>query len=736
MLSTDQNILKSGTEAQKRMLDYGGIFDELHIIIYTMRQGLRDKGQMTIADNVFVYPTNSLFKPVFFWHAYKIAKKIIIDSRFQISDSVITAQDPFETGLVGWLLKRRFQLPLQIQIHADIFSPYFWEESLKNKLRVLLAKFLLPKADGIRVVSERIKNSLVTNRQSLVAKITVLPIFVDVRKIQNKKPKIDLRQKYPDYKFIFLMASRLTREKNIGLAIEAAQEVVKKYPKTLFLIVGEGPEQKNLQLLITNYQLRNNVIIEPWTEDLISYYKIADLFLLTSNYEGYGRTVVEAMAAGLPVIMTDVGLAGELLIDELDGGVVPVNDKEALIKTIGELLENQEKREGLIQEAQKIIESLMPKNEYLRLYKESLENMPKPKPKLAYILSKYQENDPTHFAHLHDFIKRIVNYFNLFLIVERGIKPPADFGYQRARLARLSVWPILYARFSGYKNFYVHYSFGAAFWASLITRLFGGRVFYWNCGEPWKYHRSFFREIFEKSVYKLITFLVTGTESIAKGYSRHYGIPIDKIKIMPNWINLDSVKRQVSSVKVNELKQQLNIAKDAKVILFVHRLSKRKGAHYLPEILNNLRSENVVLIIIGDGPERSNIQLQIANYKLQDKVRFLGWVPNREILNYFTIADLFIMPSEEEGFPRVLLESMVMGIPFVANNVGDVSGIIPAAMRDYVVKTGDTRQFTVKIKELLFKNPRELAKMKDLLMDGVKQYDISIIIKIFVDILQ
>ena len=62
--------------------------------------------------------------------------------------------------------------------------------------------------------------------------------------------------------------------------------------------------------------------MEPWTDDPFSYYKTADLFLLTSNYEGYGMAVVEAMAAGCPVIMTDVGLAGEVLIDKKDGLVV------------------------------------------------------------------------------------------------------------------------------------------------------------------------------------------------------------------------------------------------------------------------------------------------------------------------------------------------------------------------------------------------------------------------------
>jgi glycosyltransferase involved in cell wall biosynthesis len=110
-------------------------------------------------------------------------------------------------------------------------------------------------------------------------------------------------------------------------------EIVKIYPKTLLVISGDGPEKKNLEL-------RQNVVIEPSVnfETLISYYKAADLFLLTSNYEGYGRTVIEAAAAGLPVVMTDVGLA-----PPAGGGkVTPVGDKEVLIRTILEAIKNPE----------------------------------------------------------------------------------------------------------------------------------------------------------------------------------------------------------------------------------------------------------------------------------------------------------------------------------------------------------------------------------------------------------
>jgi len=102
------------------------------------------------------------------------------------------------------------------------------------------------------------------------------------------------------------MVSRLEKEKNIPLAISAMKDMTKKYPKIGLVIVGSGSEKKNLKL-------NNNVVLDGWRdkETIYSYYKSADLLLVTSDYEGYGLTIIEALASGLPVLSTDVGIARE-----------------------------------------------------------------------------------------------------------------------------------------------------------------------------------------------------------------------------------------------------------------------------------------------------------------------------------------------------------------------------------------------------------------------------------------
>ena len=400
------------------MEEYAGLFEELYIVVLTTKNIKYQIANIKKIDNLFLYSTDSRNKLWALWDAYKIGKKILRDNKVMDPsvrwddrvghDWVITAQDAFELGLVGYLLKNKFGIPLQLQIHTDFLSPYFWRESLKNKVRVILAKWLLPRADGVRVVSERINRSISNIKNPArhlpatpddlrwrasarsgvaggqISKIETLPIFVNTEKIKNSvvKPEVDLRKKYPQFTTIILMASRLTREKNIGLAIGAMAEIVKKYPKTGLVIVGSGPEKENLKKSVgapppisspsERGRIEEGVVFEDWSDDLASYYKSADLFLLTSNYEGYGRTPIEAMAGGCPVVMSDVGLAGEILKDGETGMIYSVGDKKALVNVLVDLIGDDKKRRALGERACEVVAKLMKKEEYLKRYRELL----------------------------------------------------------------------------------------------------------------------------------------------------------------------------------------------------------------------------------------------------------------------------------------------------------------------------------------------------------------------------
>jgi len=390
MISTDRKILEENSVVRQRVIQYGSLVEELRVIVFNLKKEINSKSLQFTVDslqksqipntNVFLYPTNSRNRWFYIFDAIRIGRKIIKNYKLKIKNSsnkneiLVTCQDPFETGLVGWCIARKTGAKLQMQIHTDFLSKYFVRESFLNRVRVCLAKFLLPKADGVRVVSERISQSLKTKNYKLKTEPIVLPVFVDIKEFEDKTPSFDLHQKYPQLNFIILMVCRLEKEKNVSLVIEAMSEIVKNNHKVGLVIVGDGSLLKSLQFTVNSLQLGNNVIFEGWQKDLFSYYKTVDLFLFTSNYEGYGMSLIEASASGCPILTTDVGLVGSVL-KEGDIKICKTGDKDCFVAEIKKLLKDKLPLYDMSIKARKRIEEnvIKDKQEYLNKMKEGWE---------------------------------------------------------------------------------------------------------------------------------------------------------------------------------------------------------------------------------------------------------------------------------------------------------------------------------------------------------------------------
>jgi glycosyltransferase involved in cell wall biosynthesis len=95
------------------------------------------------------------------------------------------------------------------------------------------------------------------------------------------------------------------------------------------------------------------------------------------------------------------------------------------------------------------------------------------------------------------------------------------------------------------------------------------------------------------------------------------------------------------------------------------------------------------MVVVGGGPEESNVRRALHGEIASGQVEMHGYVSNPAVLPLMLEADVLLMPSFEEGFPRVLLEAMAAGLPFVAADVGGVATIVLDAPRARLVKPGD-----------------------------------------------
>lgn len=361
-ISLDKKILDKESKNFKRQKEYAGLVNELHIVIFGPEKEIK-------SGNLFIYSSGGSNKISLFLKAHRTAKKILKNKN--LKDWVVTTQDPFESALIGWCLSKKFKIGLNIQEHGDYFSEKYWRnESLLNFLRYYLGKFLIKRADSIRVVAQRIKNALSKMRIDK-NRIVVVPVYTEIKTGSNSVD-IELQKKHKD-KFVFLTLARLVKQKNLPLLIKAFKNVAKKNNQAILLIVGKGPEKKKLVSLAKKLRLGDKIFFIDWTDDIYSYYNLADVYVLSSNYEGWGRVIIEAAGCGLPIIMTDVGCAGEVIKSGESGLVVPIGDKKELEEAMIKLIGDKESRERLGEEAKKQISNLPNREKTLNLYKLSWE---------------------------------------------------------------------------------------------------------------------------------------------------------------------------------------------------------------------------------------------------------------------------------------------------------------------------------------------------------------------------
>ena len=307
-IGSDVSIFQSHSPAHARIGAYGRMFGDLHMIVFSLKKQRLPRTRIGLETNV--YPTASVSRFLYIIDAIRIAR-IIPDI------DVVSVQDPFEIGIAGWLIARMRKIPLHVQVHTDFLSDGYGQHSLRNKIRVKIASFILPRAARVRVVSEKIRSGI-EERYHLPIPVMILPIFTDVARFRDREADPALAHRFRHFSKKLLIVSRLESEKNVSAAIDAFTAAPQD---ACLIILGEGSERMRLEKRAHKNGLSSRVFFEMG--DPAAYYKLADLLLVPSFYEGYGLVIIEALAAGKPVLSTDVGIAREA------GAIVTTEDKFA-----------------------------------------------------------------------------------------------------------------------------------------------------------------------------------------------------------------------------------------------------------------------------------------------------------------------------------------------------------------------------------------------------------------------
>ena len=377
--------------------------------------------------------------------------------------------------------------------------------------------------------------------------------------------------------------------------------------------------------------------------------------------------------------------------------------------------------------------------------------------KLVYILNQYSNKEGSHFYHVLRLLEEIAKHgVEVALVIEKAKDIPVfDIPNIQVIAQKQNGIKRFFELFSilkelnkqGYKKTFIRISQNGAIPAILVSKLYGGEVYYWQSGQghildkqkPLNFEKIKWylkSKIPFEFVKKYTDYFVTGPESMLDYYEEVVGVRREKLRCLYNDIDLNRFKILNENEK-DKIKNELNIPKDKKIILFVHRLSPvRKSLYYMPFVVEKVLKENkdYICYVIGGGSELEQLRKLVKEKHLENQIFILGERPNKEIHKFYQISDVFINPTFTEGFPRVLIEAMASGLPIVTTNAGGIKDILAKKQKEFMVDKNDREAFAKKLEELI-KNENIQKELSKENLERVKRYSTENVAKMYVNVI-
>lgn len=338
-------------DARQRHREYAARAGRLTVVVYTPPSGNFVGTQHAVSlqqdANLVILPTHSRSRFTFAWDAVQIALNAVQDA----PPDMITTQDPFMAGLAGWWLRNRLHVPLLVQNHSYFIDNAAWlaEHPLRNRAFNALGKWLIRRTDTHRTCNQQeratylalggTEERVFTFPLSTASERFAEPIADDV--LQALRAKLRL---LPTHKVILWVGYPI-KVKRLPLLLQVFQRVVRAEPEARLLLVGDlSRSPDDLAALLAQLGVQNQVITpgNVLHDDLPAYYQLAQVYAMTSLYEGIPRVLGEAGAAGLPLVGFDRVGVRDVIRDGVNGCLVPEGDIDGMAARLLTLLREPE----------------------------------------------------------------------------------------------------------------------------------------------------------------------------------------------------------------------------------------------------------------------------------------------------------------------------------------------------------------------------------------------------------
>ena len=209
--------------------------------------------------------------------------------------------------------------------------------------------------------------------------------------------------------------------------------------------------------------------------------------------------------------------------------------------------------------------------------------------------------------------------------------------------------------------------------------------------------------------------------AVTKDEFMKVGVPKQKIHLIQNSVEIPAV----GPVDVVELRHRLELLQEAFIVIFVGRLSSVKAPGELLAAWTRFSRHfaDTQLIFLGEGELAGDLQKQVVQDGLVERVRFLGRVDNVD--DYLFAADTFVLPSISEAMPNALLEAMAVGLPVIASAVGGITDVVEHRQNGLLYASGDVKDLADRLLELA-RSPKLRAKLGASARQSVlEEYDLE-----------
>ncbi len=294
------------------------------------------------------------FKLTSFYNA-NFVKQLMKCARFLRENKIeIVHSHDFYTNIFGMFAAQLAQVPLAIASKRETGG-------MRTKTQKFIEKFAFRQANAIVANSEAVKKYLLAEGIS-AAKIKVIYNGLDLDRLTPKlldRKTICAEFGLPadeNIKFITLVANLRHEVKNQPMFLRAAQKVLQKFPNAHFVFAGEGELLESLKSLAKELKVTENTHFIGRCTRVPELLRISFAGVLTSFSEGFSNSILEYMAARLPVVATNVGGASEAIVENETGFLVESDDDEMMANRLIELLQREEIAQEFGKKGRKIVE--------------------------------------------------------------------------------------------------------------------------------------------------------------------------------------------------------------------------------------------------------------------------------------------------------------------------------------------------------------------------------------------